>query len=84
MVPNNRTTDTRIFSRTRDRFLFNINELEVRNQSVLRSMLWNPGKLRFLSKNKSVPIYNIYTFIICSGTPAGHKRGLRGITLFLE
>jgi hypothetical protein len=34
MVPNNRTTDTRIFSRTRDRFLFNINELEVRNQSV--------------------------------------------------
>jgi len=31
----NRTTDTRIFSRTRDRFSIYINKLKRRNQSVL-------------------------------------------------
>jgi hypothetical protein len=34
-----RTIDTRIFSRTRDRFRICINELQCRNQSVLRSVL---------------------------------------------
>ena len=44
MVPRDphkwdRTIDTRIFSRMRDRFSYRVNELEVRNQSVLRSVL---------------------------------------------
>ena len=34
-----RTIDTRIFSRPRDRFLFRFNELKLRIQSVLRSVL---------------------------------------------
>ena len=36
----NRTTDTRIFSRQLVRFVNWINELKLRNQSVLRSVLW--------------------------------------------
>jgi len=34
-----RTIDTRIFSRPRDRFLFRFNELKLRIQSELRSVL---------------------------------------------
>ncbi len=54
----NRTTDTRIFSRLRDRFINKINKLKSRKQSVLRSVLLDSVNWHIIhSKNKSVLKY---------------------------